>query len=225
MTRYGFSSVLGAFFHAPTQALREQLPTGLRPLESHPGLGVLALTMFDFDASEVGAYREFVASIVVVPHAPRGEPLPHSSFFPIMLATTTQASRAHASERWHLPQLESCANIEREQQGSRQRVRLGLDGRQLLSLAIEAGAPSPSARLYQCFSSDARSLYRVAITIEGGLAEHEDERGELELGEHPRARMLAKLIGDPVPFREQVMNSGEQRFAELTHHTELHRTA
>src|SRR5688572_18931723 len=102
MTRYGFCRARGAFFHAHAARLAALLPVGLHPLESHPELGVLALTVFDFDESEVGHYRELVVSVMTVPWAARGEPLPDAAFFPVLLATTTDSSRAHAAARWKL---------------------------------------------------------------------------------------------------------------------------
>lgn len=225
MTRYGFRSAIGAFFHGPLDALSARLPAGLRALESYPSLGVFALTVFDFDASEVGAYREFVASVLVPPHARQGCELPHASFFPIVLATTTEASRAHAQERWRLPKLERCAQIELQLEAEGARAQLSLEGEQVLALRVGAEARAPSSRLYQCFSADFEGVHRVDIAIEGALSEHEDERGELVLGSHPLARSLAPLVEDSIPFREQVMSAGEQRFTTLTLHTPRRETA
>lgn len=225
MTRYGFRSAIGAFFHGSLDTLSARLPAGLRALESYPGLGVFALTVFDFDASEVGAYREFVASILVPPYARRGQELPHASFFPIVLATTSEASRAHAQERWRLPKLERCAQIDLKLHAEGAHAGLSIEGQRVLSLEVGAEAQAPSRRLYQCFSADLEGVHRVDIAIEGALSEHEDERGELELSEHPLARSLAPLVEDLIPFREQVMSAGEQRFTTLTLHSPRRETA
>lgn len=218
MTRYGFRSALGAFFHANAEQAAALLPAPARPLESHPGLAVLALTVFDFDDTEVGAYRELVASVVVPPWAPRGEALPHAAFFPFLLATTTDASRAHAAARWQLPQLDRCLQIELESSPQRRTVTVHDDRQALLRLTVGSGAQVGSRRLYQCYSADAEHQYRVEIEIEGPLCEHEDELGELELNPHPLTATLEALLDDPIPFREQCMDAGEQRFATLVRH-------
>jgi hypothetical protein len=221
MTRYGFSRAFGGFFHADAARLAALLPAGVHPFESHPGLGVLALTVFDFDASEVGSYRELVASVMVPPWAPRGEALPDAAFFPVLLATTTDRSRAHAAQRWKLPELDRCLAIEVVASDGIARVEVVDDRRALLRLTVGLALPAASRRFYQCFSRDAEQLHRVGIEIAGPLSEHEDERGELELCEHPLADWLGGLIDDPIPFREQSMGAGEQRFGSLVAHAGL----
>ena len=178
--------------------------------------------MFDFDESEVGPYRELVASVVVPPWAPRGEPLPDSAFFPVLLATTTERSRIHAAQRWKLPELDRCLTIEIDDADELSCVRVDDGSQPLLRLDVGPASYSDSRRLYQCFSSDVEQVHRVAIEICGPLAEHEDERGELELTDHPIASWLGELIDDSIPFREQSMGAGEQQFASLTPHA-IHR--
>jgi hypothetical protein len=218
VTRYGFSRAFGGFFHAHAARLAALLPAGVHPFESHPELGVLAVTVFDFDASEVGSYRELVASVMVPPWAPRGEVLPHGAFFPVLLATTTDRSRAHAAQRWKLPELDRCLTIEIGGSDRVARVEVDDDRRALLRLTVGLARPGDSRRTYQCFSRDAEQLHRVGVEIAGPLAEHEDERGELELCDHPLADWLGRLIDDPIPFREQSMGAGQQRFGSLVPH-------
>lgn len=221
MSRYEFRSALGGFFHAHTSAAAAMLPAGLAPLESHPGLAVLAVTVFDFHASEVGAYRELLASIVVSPWAPRGESLPHAAVFPVLLATSTQASREHATERWRLPKLDRCLSIDFDQSLGERVAVVRDEQRVVLRLRVTETKLVASRRNYQCVCADAEHSYRVMVDIEGQLSEHDDERGELELGEvadHPIAAMIAQLLDDPIPFREQCMDAGVERFGELVRH-------
>jgi hypothetical protein len=225
VSRYDFRSALGGFFHANASRAAAALPDGLRPLESHPGLAVLAVTVFDFHASEVGPYQELLASIVVSPWAPRGEPLPHSAFFPVLLATSTHASRKHATERWRLPQLDRCLSIELDRSAG-ERVAVVRDERQVvLRLRVTETKQVASRRDYQCFAADPEHSYRVMVELEGQLSEHDDERGELALGDHPLASSLAQLLDDPTPFREQCMDVGVERFGELVRHAARGRTA
>ncbi len=219
MSRYQFNLALSGLFHADASRAAAMLPEGLRPLESHPGLAVLLVAVFDFHASEVGAYRELVASVVVSPWAPRGEPLPHAAAFPVALATDTEASRAHAAERWRLPEHERPLSIEFESSAD-ERVALVSDhGEPVLQLRVTTISKLAAARrTYQCFSFAGEHLYRVPIDISGALSVHEDERGSLELGDHPLAAKLAGLLEDPTPFCEECMTAGEQQFGELVVH-------
>jgi hypothetical protein len=218
VSRYEFRSALGGFFHADAKRAAAALPEGLRPLESHPGLAVLAVTVFDFHASEVGPYQELVASILVSPWAPRGESLPHAAFFPVLLATSTPASREHATERWRLPKLDRCLTIDIDR-SSDERLAVVRDERDvLLRLRVTGTKLVDTHRTYQSFSADAEQLYRVTLDIEGQLSEHDEERGELVLGDHPISTSLAQLLDDPIPFREQCMDAGVERFGELVRH-------
>ncbi|MFO7568047.1 MAG: hypothetical protein R6X02_35725 [Enhygromyxa sp.] len=225
MSVYEFSRARGAFFHADARRLAALLPPGLRPLESHPELGVLALSVFDFHTSEVGPYRELVVSVVVAPWVARGEPLPHSAVFPVLLATTTERSRSHAAERWKLPELDRLLTIELDDSAELACVRVDDGARPLFRLRVGLGPQGDARRIYQCFSRDAKQLYRANIEFAGPLAEHEDERGELELGDHPLATWLGELLDDPIPFREQSMGRGEERYGSLTPHASEARQA
>lgn len=225
INRYEFRSALGGFFHADARRAAAMLPEGLVPLESHPGLAVLAVTVFDFHACEVGPYQELVASIMVVPWAPRGEVLPHAAVFPVLLATSTDAAREHASERQRLPKLDRCLTIEIDRVADGRVAVVRDDRHMLLRLRVTGEKPVESRRSYQCFSADAEHLYRAMIEFEGPMSEHEDERGSLELGDHPLAATLASLLDDPIPFREQCMDAGEERFSEIVRHAARTRPA
>ncbi|MEM7200651.1 MAG: hypothetical protein AAF628_10320 [Planctomycetota bacterium] len=221
MTRYGFRQAVGAFFVAETRALSRYLPAGLFPLEARPGCGVLAITAFDFVDSEVGPYGELVLSVVVPPWAGRDEELPETAFFPFFLGTTTEVSREHARDRWLLPAHDVCLSIDITRSGVDRRVRAAEHGEEILSLTTPLPAGPPSTRLYQCFSADAGSLHRVGIQVDGGFRDAEEELGRLELSHHGLAREIAGLLEDDIPFREQAMDAGEQRFGELEKHMEL----
>jgi hypothetical protein len=218
VSRYQFRSALGGFFHADASRAASLLPDSVVLLESHPGLAVLAVTVFDFHASEVGAYQELVASMVVLPWAPRGERLPDVAVFPFLLATSTEASRDHAAERWRLPKLDRCLAIEHDRTSDERVAVVRGDGQLLLRLRVTGKKMLDSRRAYQFFGVDDEHLYRALLEVEGQVSEHEDERGELELGDHPLAASLASLLDDPIPFREQSMDLGEQRFDELVRH-------
>jgi len=218
MTRYGFRQAVGGLFLAGEGALRTRLPEGLWPLQAMPGFGVLAITAFDFVESEVGPYTELVFSVLVPPWAPSDEDLPDAAYYPFFLATNTEAARAHAAERWRLPAHDRCLGIKFERDGDRRCVHVSDGPTPALQLTVDTLGGSPQTRRYLCFSAAGSTLYRVAIDIRGSLDEHEEESGLLELFEHAVADEVSGMIEDDVPFREQYMDQGEQRFADLTVH-------
>ena len=218
MSRYPFRSALSGLFHADASQAAVMLPDGLRPLESHPGLAVLVVTMFDFHTSGVGPYQELVASILVTPWAPRGESMPFAAAFPVVLATSTEASRIESAERWRLPKLDRCLSISIDQSMGDRTGIVSDEGRAVLRLRVTGTTPVDSRRTYQCFMVEEPHIYRSTVEFEGSLSVHEDERGELVLGDHPVAATLARLLDDLIPFREECMDAGEERFGEPVLH-------
>lgn len=218
MTRYGFRRALGAFFLADRAALSKRVPPGLVLVEPRPGHAVIAVTAFDFDDSEVGAYGEFVISALVAPFAPRARSLPHAATFPFLLATTTDASRSHAAERWYLPELPQCLDIAFESGRTTAAVHVRNGSAAVLDLEVSRTAPLACVRQYQCWSERNGSLHRVDLAIEGPLDEHEEERGRLLLHGSPLTAGIAACLADDVPLREQSMEAGEQRFESLIAH-------
>lgn len=225
ITHFGFRAALGAFFHARADKVVPSLPAGVRPLEFPPGLAVLALTVLDFDESEVGPYCELVASIVVIPWAAANDTLPDASLFPILLATNTEVSRSYVTERWRLPQLDCCLDIQINDEPGRRTATVTNEGRAVLRLGVATRPLVATQRHYQCYTADADNVYRIGVEIVGPLCEHEDELGTLELSDHPIARQLAGLIEDPIPFREQSMDAGIERFSSSTLHAPHRRPA
>ena len=92
ITRYGYRDAISGFFEFPTENARRVLPRGFEPVEVHHGTSILAVTVFDFDESEVGEYGEVVYAVIVPPLV-RDTRLPKSAFFPWQVATTTKAAR------------------------------------------------------------------------------------------------------------------------------------
>jgi hypothetical protein len=219
MTRYGFRRALGAFFLADRDALSKRMASGLVLVEPRPGHAVIAVTAFDFDDSEVGAYRELVISALVAPFAPRGGSLPHASTFPFLLATTTDASRSHAAERWYLPELPRCLDIAFESGRNAAAVHVREAGAAVLDLEVSRTTAIACVRQYQCWSERNGGLYRVDLAIEGPLDEHEEERGRLLLHDSPVTAGITACLADDVPLCEQSMEAGEQRFETLVAHT------
>ena len=102
-TYYGYDFCVGGYFEMSTADARRLLPDHLEPLEVQHERSILAITAFHFNESMVGEYDEVVLAVVVPPIVEPDRALPKAAFFPFMVGTSTEASREHAIERWHLP--------------------------------------------------------------------------------------------------------------------------
>lgn len=217
VTRYGFSEVVSAFFEMPTSDARKLLPAHLQPLEVQHTRSILAITAFVFTESMVGEYNEIVLSVIVPPRVEPGMPLPKAAFFPFIVGTTTDTSREHAIERWHLPHYMKAIDIELAVQGDHMEVTVADAGRPVLDMVVTSHAFEPVRHLYNSFMVDGEDRYKVNIYMEGPHAEHEEERGTLTLYEHEMTSRLTLNDVAEYAFREQWMHSGIQTFEELEH--------
>ena len=76
ITRYGYRDAISGFFEFPTDNARRVLPRGIEPVEVHHGTSIFAVTIFDFDESEVGEYGEVVYAVDRAAARPRGRACP-----------------------------------------------------------------------------------------------------------------------------------------------------
>ncbi len=215
ITRYGYREVISGFFEFPTENARRVLPKGFEPVELHHGSSILAVTVFDFDESEVGEYGEVVYAVIVPPLV-RDTRLPKSAFFPWQVATTTKAAREHAIERWHLPHWMDDVKVEWIREPRRLTAKVEADGQPALELSITDHSWQPVSHLYQSFQKDDSGTYLASILFEGDKSEHEEEAGKIVLHE---GNAFNKDIGVSevfeTPFREQWMRKGCQLFDPL----------
>ena len=215
LTRYGYREVIGGFFEFPTENAKRILPPHIEPVELHHGTSILAMNVFDFTESMVGPYKEAVMAVIVAPLVKPGEKLPKSAFYPYLVATTTKAARDHAIERWHLPHWMSDVEIDFEPGPGRLAARVRADGAPVADMTITEHSWSPVSHLYQSFMRDGDQTYLAHITMEGRQSEHEDEKGVLELYDHPFNQQLTISEVYEVPFRELWMKAGMQTFEPL----------
>lgn len=215
LTRYGYSNAISGFFEFPTENARQILPAHLQPVEPHHGTSVFSMTCFDFTESMVGSYGEVVMSVIVSPLLKPGERLPKSAFYPYLVGTTTKAARDHAIERWHLPHWMEDVTIDFKGSNGTLAAHVSVDGDPVADLTVTDHSWNAVSHLYQSFMKDESGAYLANIVMEGGQSEHEDEKGRLELHEHPfnRALMISEVY--ETPFRELWMKSGRQTFDPL----------
>lgn len=214
-TYYAYRLCVGAYFEMATADAKRLLPSHLEPLEVHHERSILAITAFHFTESLVGEYYEIVLAVVVPPRVEPGKPLPKAAFFPFMVATSTEASRKHAIERWHLPHYMKDLEIEFQESPGEVVVLARDQGNPVLELTVTDYDFEPTRNVYSCFSVEGDERYKVNIFMEAHHTEHEEERGSLTLYEHP---MTAGLTLDEIhtyPFREEWYGAGMQTFEEL----------
>lgn len=214
-TYYGFSNAVSAFFEMPTADARKLLPPHLQPLEVQHTRSILSITAFRFTESMVGEYNEIVLSVIVPPRVEAGKQLPKAAFYPFMVGTTTDASREHAIERWHLPHYMKSIDIDLEPSEKMMTVSVRDAGRPVLDMTVTSHEFRPVRDLYNSFMIDGEDRYKVNIYMEGPHAEHEEERGTLTLHEHEMTQGLTIPDISETAFREQWLRGGLQTFEEM----------
>ncbi len=217
LTRYGFQNCMGAFFQMDTKNARELLPSHLEPIEAQHGRSVLAILAFEFTESEVGAYDEVVMAIITPPRVGPGIPLPKAAFYPFVVATSTEASRQHAIERWHLPHYPNDLSFRFMQEDEQIGLVVAEGDDPVMELVVFAHDFNAAVNPYHAFTVDAdtQAPYKVNIFMDAPHSEHEAERGKLDLHEHPMLRHLDISSVERIPFREEWYRAGVQTFEEL----------
>ena len=215
LTQYHFKNAVNGFFEMSRDAAKRLVPAHLEPMELKHSIGVFAVTAFDFTKSEVGPYTELVMAVITPPRIAVGGEFPRSAFYPFVVATSTEASRLHAIERWHLPHYMADIAVDFQEKDGSMVVHAHEDGRPILDLKVSAHKWTPVNHLYQAFTVDSPRRFKADIHMEGAFTEHEEESGDLVLHPHPMCE--AVLSGDVAsfPFRELWMRDGVQTFEEL----------
>ncbi len=216
-TYYGFRNCVGAFFEMPTADARKLLPSHLEPLEMQHERSVLALTCFEFTESEVGHYFEIVLAVIVPPMVESGKPLPKAAFFPFCIGTSSEASRLHAIERWHLPHYMSDLDITMTESTDAMEVTVRDGDTPVLDFIVTKHEYAPTKNLYNAFTVEdgADGKFKANIYMEAPHSEHEEENGSLTLHEHPMTKGLTIDDVNTYPFREQWYQAGVQTFEPL----------
>lgn len=216
-TYYGFRNCVGAFFEMPTSDARKLLPSHLEPLEMQHERSILALTCFEFTESEVGHYFEVVLAIIVPPVVEPGKPLPKAAFFPFCVGTSSEASRLHAIERWHLPHYMSDLDIKMTESSGEMEVTVRDGDTPVLDFTVTKHEYVPTKNLYNAFTvdDDTDGKFKANIYMEAPHSEHEEENGSLTLYEHAMTEGLTIDDVNTYPFREQWYEAGLQTFEPL----------
>lgn len=216
-TYYGFRNCVGAFFEMSTSDARKLLPSHLQPLEMQHDRSILALTCFEFTESEVGHYFEIVLAVIVPPMVEPGKPLPKAAFFPFCVGTSSEASRLHAIERWHLPHYMSDLDITMTESADEMEVTVRDGDTPVLDFTVTRHEYAPTKNLYNAFTVEdgAGGKFKANIYMEAPHSEHEEENGSLTLHEHTMTEGLTIDDVNTYPFREQWYQAGMQTFEPL----------
>ncbi len=215
LTEYGFKNAVGAFFEMPTSDARKILPAHLQPLEVQHERSILAVTAFQFTESMVGEYDEVVMSVIVPPMMEAGRPLPKAAFYPFMVGVTTDASRQHAIERWHLPHYMKNLDMDFTETEDELSLSISDEGRPVLDLSVTNFPGAPETVLFNAFTVNEEDRFKVNILMDGPHTEHEEEAGSLTLHPHEMTEALTLDDISTIPFREQWFHGGRQTFEEL----------
>ncbi|MEZ5065853.1 MAG: acetoacetate decarboxylase family protein [bacterium] len=215
LTHYGFKTAMSAFFEMETELASRLLPKHLHPLEVKHGSAIFAVTAFDFTDSMVGTYEEIVLAVIVPPLVQPGAAFPKSAFYPFLVGTSTEASRLHAIERWHLPHHMADVGVRFQEEEDRLQVAVHEGKSPILDLEIGAHMWHQADDLYQSFMIDGDRQFKVDIHMRGHFSEHEEETGSLILHPHAMTRELDPDAIETIPFRELWMKTGKQTFEEL----------
>jgi hypothetical protein len=214
-TYYGFRNCIGGFFEMATADARKILPAHLQPLEMQHTRSIFALTAFEFTESMVGPYEEVVLAVIVPPMVVPGKPLPKAAFYPFMVGTSTEASRLHAIERWHLPHYMKDLEIGFSRSDGQMEVNVRDGASPVLDAVVTEYSFEPARNLYNSFMTDGDARFKANIYMEAPHSEHEEERGSLTLHEHPMTDPLTLSEVSTYPFREQWYGEGMQTFEPL----------
>ncbi len=215
LTEYGFKNAVGAFFEMPTSDARKILPAHLQPLEVQHERSILAITAFQFTQSMVGEYDEVVLSVIVPPMMEAGRPLPKAAFYPFVVGVTTDASRQHAIERWHLPHYMKNLQMDFTETEDKLSLSISDQGQPVLDLSVTNFPGAPEIVLFNAFTVNEEDRFKVNIFMNGEHTEHEEEAGSLTLHPHEMTEGLTLDDISLVPFREQWFHGGLQTFEEL----------
>jgi hypothetical protein len=214
-TYYGFRNCVGAFYEMPTADARKILPPHLQPMELQHTRSIFAVMAFEFTESEVGPYEELVLSVIVPPMVVPGKALPKAAFYPFIVGTSTEASRLHAIDRWHLPHYMKDLAIGFDESDGQMEVKVRDEGRPVIDFLVTDYHYEPVRNFYNAFMIDGDDRFKANIYMEAPHSEHEEERGSLTLYEHPMIEPLSIADVATYPFREQWYQAGLQTFEPL----------
>lgn len=215
LTSYHFDHCIGAFFEMSSSDAKNLLPDHLEPMEVQHTRSVLAILAFRFTESEVGAYDELVLAIITPPLVEPGKPLPQAAFYPFMVGTSTEVSREHAIERWHLPHYMKNLDFRFVESDDRMELTVSDEGAPVLEVAVTDHEFHDATNSYHCFMVEGERRFKANIRMEGPHSDHEFEEGELTLHAHPMTAGLTLEEVDSWPFREEWYRAGVQTFEEL----------
>jgi hypothetical protein len=213
-TLYRYRDAISGFFELPTRNARRLLPRGMEPIEVQHGTSVLAVAVFDFDASEVGAYCEVVYAVLVPPLVQGGQ-LPNGAFFPWRIGVTTGAAREHAIKRWHLPHWMENVDVQLVRADDSLTATMTAGGAPALALTITAHTWRPAAHRYQSFQRDDSGSYLASFVTDGEQSEHQEEAGRVVLHDSAFNEGLAISDVPETPLREIWGRRGCQLFNPL----------
>lgn len=213
---YYDGTATSAVFPARLSALRRLMPDPrICPARLAPGLGVVAVTCFEYRDTDIGPYNELAISVVLnepwfLPNIPgrallsslrRGQMHAWVHHLPV----TTEIARAGGVDFYNYPKF--IGGIDFEQDASRRTCRLSEGEEHILTLSGKL-VPTPRSEQFQLFShlwmdrQPQSSEFKINAAQMG--VSLSPQAATLELGErHPIARELSGLLFSRRPIQYQ----------------------
>ena len=163
----------------------------------------------------VDPYGELVLSVHVAPRIESHRPLARAAFYPFLVGTTTKEAREHAIKLWHLPHFPHDIQTEFTVDGGNIRIAASHGGAPILNMHITDYQWDVVTHVYQAFTHDETGSYMATMELNADFSENEEERGSIELFEHPFTAGLDIDGVNTTPFRELWMRDGLKTFEPL----------
>lgn len=176
---------------ADREAVGRLLPSDrLRPLPVRPGRCLLALNAFNYLDTDLGPYGEFSVGVPCLLKRPGR--LPASGIYIHRLPVTEELAMVAGIEEWGYPKF-TC-DMEFENTGMRNAVRLSHQGNAILELAVKKSGPAIGAAVdLNTFTVKDGNIITTLIRSSSMVRFAPFGKAELHTGDHEMGRELAGL--------------------------------
>lgn len=215
IARQYFSTGVSAFFEMATSDAERILPSHLQPIEVRPQRSILNVTAFHFRESDVGPYAELTFSVVVPPIVGSWMRHAKAGFYPIVAATTSEASRRHRSQLWRIPHYQCDIDAHFIEKAGEMRVRVWGEEKPIVDFTVTEYLWRSTTHLLHGFMMDGTQRLKADIQIGGRYSVHEHEKGRMKLYPHSITEALSLDEVSPYPFREHWLKEGTEVFHPL----------
>lgn len=218
------ATMTGVVLPADPDAVRELLPAGLTPIRATPTRAAVTFLCVDYDrighGSGIEPYNEFGVLLPAVHGDSRT--LPYLSVLTRgvtgsvwYLPVTSEPAKALGVDIWGYPK--EVADITHDENGSTRRTCVHVDGEHLIDVTVPRPPMFSQTDSGVSYTTKDGAVLREDLELDGEIGVWPySSRISYTLGDHPRARQLARLnLGDRALLRfaadtEFVIHEGRQ---------------